>query len=87
MSNHDERIADMTFASVHPLYQAKIEKKGRTKAELLQVIEWLTGYDEKKLQDLIEEKASFQKVLSGRYIKSECPPHHRRNLRLPYRRN
>ena len=54
--NHDERIAQMTFATVYPLYLAKIEKKGRTKEELLQVITWLTGYSEKKLQKHIEAK-------------------------------
>ncbi len=59
-NNHDERIAKMTFASVYPHYLAKVEKKGRTKEELHQVIEWLTGYDEKKLQELIEEKATFE---------------------------
>lgn len=59
-SNHDERIAKMTFASVYPHYLAKVEKKGRTKEELHQVIEWLTGYDEKKLKELIEEKATFE---------------------------
>ena len=46
-NNHDERIAQMTFASVYPHYLAKVEKKGRTKEELHQVIEWLTGYNEK----------------------------------------
>lgn len=60
-SNHDERFAKMTFASVYPLYVAKVEKKGRTKEELHQVIEWLTGYDEKKLQERIAEKATFEK--------------------------
>jgi hypothetical protein len=59
-SHHDQRIAEMTFASVHPHYLTKVEKKGRTKAELHQVIEWLTGYDEKKLQRLIEEKVTFE---------------------------
>lgn len=59
-SNHDERIAKMTFASVYPHYLAKVEKKGRTKEELHQVIEWLTGHDEKKLKELIEEKATFE---------------------------
>ena len=57
---HDERIAKMTFASVYPHYLAKVEKKGRTKEELQQVIEWLTGYDEKKLQELIEKKVTFE---------------------------
>ena len=58
---HDERIAKITFASVYPMYLAKVEKKGRTKKELHQVIEWLTGYDEKKLQKLIQEKVTFEK--------------------------
>jgi len=56
----DEQIAKMTFASVYPHYIKKLEKKGRTKKELHQVIEWLTGYDEKKLQKLIEEKVTFE---------------------------
>ncbi len=60
-NNHDERIAKMTFASVYPHYLAKVEKKGRTKAELHQVIGWLTAYDENELQNLIEEKATFEK--------------------------
>lgn len=60
-SHHDERIAKMTFASVYPHYVTKVEKKGRTKEELSQVIEWLTGYDEQKLQQLIEEKVMFEK--------------------------
>jgi hypothetical protein len=60
-NKHDERIAKMIFASVYPHYVTKVEKKGRTKEELHQVIEWLTGYDEKKLQELIEEKVTFEK--------------------------
>jgi len=59
-TNHDERIAKMTFATVYPLYIAKVEKKGRTKEELLKVIEWLTGLNNEKLQDLIEKKATFE---------------------------
>ena len=59
-SNHNERMAKMTFATVHPHYVTKVEKKGRTKEELHQVIEWLTGYDENKLEQLIEEKATFE---------------------------
>jgi len=57
---HNERIANMTFASVYPHYVNKVEKKGRTKVELHQVIEWLTGYDELRLQDLIDKKATFE---------------------------
>ena len=56
---HDRRIAEMKFASVYPHYVTKVEKKGRTKEELHQVIEWLTGYDEKKLTKLIDEKVTF----------------------------
>jgi hypothetical protein len=56
---HDERIAKMTFAAVYPHYVAKVEKKGRTQEELHRVIEWLTGFDKAKLQQLIDEKATF----------------------------
>lgn len=57
---HDERIAKMTFASVYPHYVTKVERKGRTKAELHEVIEWLTGFDEKQLKNLIDEKVTFE---------------------------
>ncbi|MES2767271.1 MAG: DUF2200 domain-containing protein [Bacteroidota bacterium] len=57
---HNERMATMTFASVYPHYVTKVEKKGRSKEELHRVIEWLTGYDEKALQELIAEKATFE---------------------------
>ena len=57
---HDARIAKMTFASVYPLYVNKVEKKDRTKEELHQVIEWLTGFDDKKLRELINEKVTFE---------------------------
>ena len=63
MSNsgtQNERIAKMTIASVYPLYLAKVEKKGRTKEELHQVIEWLTGFDNQKLQELINENVTFE---------------------------
>jgi hypothetical protein len=59
-TNHDERIARMTFASVYPHYLAKVEKKGRTKEELHEVIRWLTGYDDHMLKKLIEEKVTFE---------------------------
>jgi hypothetical protein len=57
---HNQRIAKMTFASVYPMYLEKIEKKGRTKEELHQVIKWLTDFDTNKLQELIEEDATFE---------------------------
>jgi len=58
-ATHDERIAKMTFAAVYPHYVAKVVKKGRTQEELQRVIEWLTGFDKTKVQQLIEEKATF----------------------------
>jgi hypothetical protein len=54
------RIFRMTFASVYPHYVAKAEKKGRTKAELHAIIQWLTGYDEKALQKQIDTQVDFQ---------------------------
>ncbi|MDO8993380.1 MAG: DUF2200 family protein, partial [Daejeonella sp.] len=59
-NTHHERIAKMIFASVYPLYLTKVEKKGRTKEELLQVIEWLTGFDHIKLQEMIEKRVTFE---------------------------
>ncbi len=59
-AEHNERIAKMSFASVYPHYVARIEKNGRTEAELLEVIEWLTGYDENKLRELIDTKVTFE---------------------------
>jgi hypothetical protein len=57
---HNERIAKMTFASVYPLYLDKVERKGRTKSELLIVIQWLTGFNDTILQQLIDEKVTFK---------------------------
>lgn len=57
---HNDRIAKMTFASVYPHYVAKVEKKNRTIFELHQVIEWLTSYNENHLQQLIEDKVTFE---------------------------
>ena len=54
-----ERIAKMTFASIYPLYLDKVEKKGRTKEELHEVITWLTGYGDKKLASLIKSEVTF----------------------------
>lgn len=57
---HNMRMSTMTFATVYPHYITKIEKKGRTKEELHQVIEWLTAFDEAKVQELIDQKATFE---------------------------
>jgi hypothetical protein len=60
MKSHDERIATMTFASVYPHYITKVERKGRTIDELNQVIEWLTGFNKENIDQLIEEKVTFE---------------------------
>lgn len=58
MARH--KIYDMAFASVYPHYVTKVEKKGRTKDELHEVITWLTGYDEAGLQQVLDEQISFE---------------------------
>ena len=69
---HDERIASMTFSSVYPHYVAKVEKKGRTVDELHQVIEWLTGYSETKIRQLIEHKATFAQFFQDAQLNSNA---------------
>lgn len=67
---HNERIANITFAAVYPHYIAKVEKKGRTKKELHEVITWLTGYDEKKLYALIAEQITCTTFFKNAIINS-----------------
>lgn len=50
----------MSFASVYPLYIAKAERKNRTKAEVDQIIHWLTGYDSKDLKEVIQNEIDFE---------------------------
>lgn len=59
-TKQNERIAKMTFSSVYTLYLEKVEKKGRTKVELHQIIEWLTGFNNNRLNELIANKTSFE---------------------------
>jgi len=59
-TKQDAQIAQMTFSSIYPHYLTKIEKKGRTKNELHEVITWLTGYNEDKLQELIRDNVTFE---------------------------
>ena len=58
--DHDERMRTMTFSSVYPHYVTKVEKKGRTKEELHQVIKWLTGFTERTLQKYIKDQSTFE---------------------------
>ena len=57
---HNERIPKMKFSSVYPHYVTKVERKGRTKEDLHQVITWLTGFDEKKLKALTDQNVTFE---------------------------
>ncbi len=70
---HDEQMAKMTFASVYPHYITKVESKGRTKEELHQVIEWLTGFDEKKVQVLIDEQVTFETFFQKAKLNPNAP--------------
>lgn len=70
---HNQRMAEMTFASVYPHYVTKIEKKGRTKSELHQIITWLTGFDDQKIQKLIEEKATFESFFVQANLNPNAP--------------
>ncbi|GGW73432.1 hypothetical protein DFQ11_10962 [Winogradskyella epiphytica] len=70
---HNQRITKMTFASVYPHYITKVESKGRTKEELLQVIEWLTGYTESDLKTMIEEKVSFETFFEKATLNPNAP--------------
>lgn len=65
---HTDRIAKLTFASVYPHYVTKVEKKGRTVAELHQVIEWLTGFDQKEIQIMIEQKVTFNEFFEKAHL-------------------
>lgn len=59
-TSHDQKIARLTFASVYPMYLSKVERKGRTKDELDQVIRWLTGFDDAALGAMIDSDATFE---------------------------
>ena len=68
----NEKVANMIFASIYPLYWNRLEKNGRTKEEFHQVIEWFTGYDEKKLSQLIEDKVTFETFFKNAKIHSNA---------------
>ena len=68
----NQRFAKMSFALVYPLYLAKVEKKGRTKEELHQVISWLTGFDDNRLQELMHENVTFEQFFQLATINSNA---------------
>ncbi len=57
---HNDKMSKMVFASVYPCYVEKVEKKGRTKEELHQVIEWLTGFNKKRIEELVKQEVAFK---------------------------
>jgi hypothetical protein len=71
-SHHDEKIARMSFGSVYPHYVTKVEKKGRTRAELHQVIEWLTGYKQAQVEVLIADKVDFATFFANANLNSNA---------------
>ncbi|MEY3246211.1 MAG: hypothetical protein RL253_1385 [Bacteroidota bacterium] len=70
--SQDERIAKMIFASVYPLYVTKVERKGRSKAELNQVIQWLTGFDEQRIEELLSAKVNFEEFFAQARLNEEA---------------
>jgi len=68
----EEKVANMIFAAIYPLYWNRLEKNGRTKEEFHQLIEWFTGFDEEKLQSLIEEKVTFRTFFQRAKINSNA---------------
>lgn len=65
MNTKNHRIYKMSFASVYPLYVIKAEKKGRTKAEIDEIIRWLTGYSQKELESQIDKQSDFETFFSN----------------------
>lgn len=72
MIQHDERISKLTFASVYPHYVVKVEKKGRSKEELHLVIEWLTGFNEEKMNQLIQDKVTFEEFFQQAELNADA---------------
>ncbi len=69
---HDDRVAKMTFLEVYPHYVEKVEKKGRTKDELHQVINWLTGFNDKQLKKYIDKPATFEEFFQHAKLNSNA---------------
>ncbi|MDA9550368.1 DUF2200 domain-containing protein [Flavobacteriaceae bacterium] len=68
----NERVANLIFSTIYPLYLNRLKKNGRTKKELNQVIEWLTGFNENELQELIENKVTFRTFFKKAKIHSNA---------------
>ena len=81
-----QRVARMSFGQVYPLYVAKLERKGRTPAELDEVITWLTGFDQTAIARHVADQTTFA-VLRAIDLEPESVAHHGRHLRRAGRRD
>ena len=68
----NEKVANLIFSTIYPLYLNRLKKNGRTKKELNQVIEWLTGFNENELEQLIENKVTFRTFFKKAKIHSNA---------------
>jgi len=73
MNPNNTRVYRMSFASVYPHYLAKAEKKGRTKAEVDEIIFWLTGYNAETLQQHIDQKTDFENFFAQAQLNPNAP--------------
>ena len=71
-NDHHEKMAKLIYAEIYPHYVTKIEKKGRTEEELHQVIEWLTGFNNKQLHKFIDNKATFEQFFDEATLNSNA---------------
>ncbi len=72
-SKSDERIAKMLFSSIYPLYVDKVEKKGRTEADLRKVLQWLTGFTKAKLDKHIKQESTFEALFDDAKLNPNAP--------------
>ena len=68
----EDKVANMIFASIYQLYLNRLEKNGKTKEELNQILEWFTGFDKDEIQILIEEKVTFRTFFERAKINSNA---------------
>lgn len=84
---HDQRMAKLSFWLVYPMYLEKIEKKWRTKAELLEIIEWLTWCDEIKIDEFVKNDSTFEEFFRSANLKSQSRAYNLNYLLIQNRRN
>ena len=68
----EDKVANMIFATIYQLYLNRLEKNGKTKEELNQILEWFTGFDKDEIQNLIKEKVTFKTFFERAKINSNA---------------